>query len=631
MPVNFKGIKTTNNRPYNEKRLLELNDSLQYLPIKQRASVLGTIIEESGGNPLAKSANDTYQGLLQWGNDRYRISSNDPDIELANQLREFRRSINDTIDHKSWTHGGAGSGYNSFRDAYNNFNNQDLPLEDIYRAFSFGYVRPKGKEESYRNRLKVAQQVYDRLLKEENNVSKREKKASAPLFSVNDSINPIEQNFWGTWANLPYKAEGGQIETKRKQWNDLSMTEKSEMMKVAVRNGITNLNDIRQAYNEFADGGGFDEAVGEIVKWNQTDPNTGERNPFYSREYDTYGTVQLPEVEVSTSWTPQGLRNAAARQGRQYMYDAQQQGYNVVGPLLSTLVSAPMDFYPMETLLSGFSKAGSAAQRNKNLAQASDGAAQGNKILKQASMEAPVKEWAEGIPKITRENMHTISDAGWDMAYFDAINSGDIAEAQRLRDLHFQARGNTILLDDVGMPKHFYHGSPNTDIVEFRHVPPRTGGRGTGTEGYYFTPKRSYAERYKAKDLMQDIDTSGGRIYDVYLNAEKVANFPKDYPSNVGVDAFYHMNAPERKILEDSGFDAAELGNVLNNRTGKRPEIVVLEPNQIKLSDVITRDNHGHLIPLSQRDNFNLKDIRYGLTIPIAAGTYTLGNRIENK
>jgi hypothetical protein len=42
---------------------------------------------------------------------------------------------------------------------------------------------------------------------------------------------------------------------ERKQWNDLSMTEKSEMMKVAVRNGITNLNDIRQAYNEFADGG----------------------------------------------------------------------------------------------------------------------------------------------------------------------------------------------------------------------------------------------------------------------------------------------------------------------------------------------------------------------------------------
>ena len=38
-------------------------------------------------------------------------------------------------------------------------------------------------------------------------------------------------------------------------WDNLSMLEKSEMMKVAVRNGITDLKTIREKYNEFAEGG----------------------------------------------------------------------------------------------------------------------------------------------------------------------------------------------------------------------------------------------------------------------------------------------------------------------------------------------------------------------------------------
>jgi len=35
------------------------------------------------------------------------------------------------------------------------------------------------------------------------------------------------------------------------------MLVKSEMMKVAVRNGITDLKTIREKYNEFAGGGGI--------------------------------------------------------------------------------------------------------------------------------------------------------------------------------------------------------------------------------------------------------------------------------------------------------------------------------------------------------------------------------------
>lgn len=46
--------------------------------------------------------------------------------------------------------------------------------------------------------------------------------------------------------------------TPKTAWDSLSMLEKSEMMKVAVRNGITGLKTIREKYNEFAKGGYLD-------------------------------------------------------------------------------------------------------------------------------------------------------------------------------------------------------------------------------------------------------------------------------------------------------------------------------------------------------------------------------------
>lgn len=50
------------------------------------------------------------------------------------------------------------------------------------------------------------------------------------------------------------RAEGGSLNSP-KLWDDLSMTERAEMMRVAVNNGITDLPTIRQKYNEFAEGG----------------------------------------------------------------------------------------------------------------------------------------------------------------------------------------------------------------------------------------------------------------------------------------------------------------------------------------------------------------------------------------
>lgn len=50
------------------------------------------------------------------------------------------------------------------------------------------------------------------------------------------------------------------------KWDSLSMKEKSDMMKVAVQQGIYNLSEIRKAYNEYAEGGPIDES-NNIVDW----------------------------------------------------------------------------------------------------------------------------------------------------------------------------------------------------------------------------------------------------------------------------------------------------------------------------------------------------------------------------
>lgn len=161
--VDFSGIKTTGDRPYNPEYIQYMNEKLDTIPANRRAVILGNIIEESGGNPFAKSKGGTYQGLLQWGADRYRVPDNetDPYKLIDSQLQYIVNSTKDTTNNVNWTHGGKGSGYNSYKEPYKAYWDKDNSLEDMHRAFSWGYVRPKGKGKSEENRGKVVGQIYN--------------------------------------------------------------------------------------------------------------------------------------------------------------------------------------------------------------------------------------------------------------------------------------------------------------------------------------------------------------------------------------------------------------------------------------------------------------------------------------
>lgn len=75
------------------------------------------------------------------------------------------------------------------------------------------------------------------------------------------------------------------------RWNDLTMAQKSELIGMAVRNGITGLEDIRNIYD---DGGEIKKYYIDNVNPVYTDQSTGE----VWQEGKPRGTIVLPEVEV---------------------------------------------------------------------------------------------------------------------------------------------------------------------------------------------------------------------------------------------------------------------------------------------------------------------------------------------
>ena len=65
-------------------------------------------------------------------------------------------------------------------------------------------------------------------------------------------------------------------------WDSLSIREKADMMKAAIRNGITTLPEIKQAYNEFAEGGDtVEEWVDAIYQNNPKEKFLGEPEHHY--------------------------------------------------------------------------------------------------------------------------------------------------------------------------------------------------------------------------------------------------------------------------------------------------------------------------------------------------------------
>lgn len=100
-------------------------------------------------------------------------------------------------------------------------------------------------------------------------------------------------------------------------WNNLSQAEKAEIIKVAVKNNITDLKTIRQKYNEFAEEGNIYDGTTMPTQQMQTDATyvSTPIAPIYSPAY------QLPEVTVRPDSNLSPAERVLAERARKQAHD----------------------------------------------------------------------------------------------------------------------------------------------------------------------------------------------------------------------------------------------------------------------------------------------------------------------
>lgn len=202
-------------------------------------------------------------------------------------------------------------------------------------------------------------------------------------------------------------------------------------------------------------------------------------------------------------------------------------------------------------------------------------------------------------PWITTENAANITPAQWTAAQDAAIAKGDMAEAQRLRDLHFKVNApDTKIITESGTPLKTYHTSHNRFNSFKQSLDNEYDGFGVGN---YFS---------------KDIVNKGPIKYETYLNSTNpyIAKYKQDLPTTDGKSVKYDNINNDYLVRNHSGVFGLD-GN----------EITIYDPKNIKSADVVTYDDKGVRIPLGKRDNFSINDIRYGLLTPLAGGTALLG------
>lgn len=129
----------------------------------------------------------------------------------------------------------------------------------MYRGNTFSSImkkNPEVRDAYYLGSDEDMQKAVSKFYKK-HKVSKR---AELHDKFFNARQKPVEKHSWEKPITIgnpklaikPMFAEGGNLNN---QWDNLSMNEKAEMMKVAVSRGLTSLPEIKQAYNEFAKGG----------------------------------------------------------------------------------------------------------------------------------------------------------------------------------------------------------------------------------------------------------------------------------------------------------------------------------------------------------------------------------------
>lgn len=200
--------------------------------------------------------------------------------------------------------------------------------------------------------------------------------------------------------------------------------------------------------------------------------------------------------------------------------------------------------------------------------------------------------------KTIAERVAKISDKVFDRQYQRAISSGNSKRVQAVRDLHFKGKSKSNTINTS------YHGQTMTNkMYEDRNINPYNDKR---EFGYFSSTSEPVANTYNFVE--------GSPTFKLYTYSKNpyITDVKGASGSRTLTDRTYIQKTRE-------GYDGIILKNIsdagirtdrLNGASRKADDIITI-PGRAKLKDAITYDNNGNIIPISQRDNFSIFDIRY--------------------
>jgi hypothetical protein len=253
------------------------------------------------------------------------------------------------------------------------------------------------------------------------------------------------------------------------------------------------------------------------------------------------------------------------------------------------------------------------------------------------------------VIKIVKKNAAKITPAQWTAAQDAAIARGDMAEAQRLSDLHGKINGYKIKGSHASkVSNNFTEFNTNLKIKGTNKSPTNYYDSRNITAGAFFgdNSRGAINQFGKTRNFLLKIDkplqtNAYGMRYNNLLSPgitrediiKEVNNLKSKGYTEAQIDSWikgqfnYTADDYALKVFNDNSYDGAIIKNVYEGHMNPdymddaitTTDYIITKPNQAKLRDAITYDNNGVRIPLGERHNPNINDIRYGL-LPIVGG-----------
>lgn len=234
-------------------------------------------------------------------------------------------------------------------------------------------------------------------------------------------------------------------------------------------------------------------------------------------------------------------------------------------------------------------------------------------------------------------NMANISDNRLDRIYNRLYNTGDYEDLQQLRDKHFEVKASNPLMNR-DRPTQLYHTVGDEYDSSFNVFNPNIEG---SNSAIYTTDNLAMSKSYSSKptyDRVKKLYSNASKSYDIEGYYQPWNEIP--YNGNIwstrtlekavrnhsqyGIDRLVIHN------IKDWGGKAMPKGTFLMDGNIKSSGTVIenFNPNDLKYSSAVTYDDLGNIIPLSKRDNFSIKDLRYSL-IPLGTGVTLLNSKVK--